>query len=75
VVLAGMGGHTIARILSTSPEAVRTLGWLVLQPQQNPFQLSAWLNGAGFHTLAAEQAVDRGRWYTVLLVKPPDDGS
>ena len=54
---------------------MRTLGWLVLQPQQNPFQLSAWLNGAGFHTLAAEQAVDRGRWYTVLLVKPPDDGS
>ena len=75
VVLAGMGGHTISRILASSADAVRTLGWLVLQPQQNPFQLAAWLNGAGFHTLAAEQAVDRGRWYTVLLVKPPDDGS
>ena len=71
VVLAGMGGHTIARILSASPAAVRELGWLVLQPQQHPSQLADWLADAGFRMLAVQQAAERGRCYTVLLVGPP----
>jgi tRNA (adenine22-N1)-methyltransferase len=74
-ILAGMGGWKIARILSASPDAVRKLDWLVLQPQQNPSQLADWLAGAGFRTLAVETAAERGRCYTVLLVSPPDDGS
>jgi tRNA (adenine22-N1)-methyltransferase len=71
VVLAGMGGHTIARILSASPAVVRELGWLVLQPQQHASRLADWLTGAGFRTLAVGQAAERGRCYTVLLVGPP----
>jgi tRNA (adenine22-N1)-methyltransferase len=71
VVVAGMGGRSIARLLSAAPEVVRELSWLVAQPQQHPAELVEWLRGAGFRIEREEAVVDRGRSYTVLVVTPP----
>jgi tRNA (adenine22-N1)-methyltransferase len=75
VVLAGMGGRTIARLLSdamaTRPAVLAGLRWLVLQPQQDVDRLVGWLGTEGFRTLSSEEAVERGRPYRVLLVAPP----
>ncbi|HKA09645.1 MAG TPA: tRNA (adenine(22)-N(1))-methyltransferase TrmK [Candidatus Dormibacteraeota bacterium] len=70
VVLAGFGGHTIARVLEASPRVVQALKWLVLQPQQHADHLLAWLGGAGYRVdLRATMAQGRHS-YTVLLVRP-----
>ncbi len=70
-VIAGMGGITIASILERSPEVVRGLSLLLLQPMQRAPQLREWLRRHGFELAAEVPAADRGRNYTVLLVKPP----
>ena len=75
VVLAGMGGRTMVRLLrvamASSPGLLAALRWLVLQPQQRAGDLVAWLNGAGFQTLHRVETIERGRPYTVLVVQPP----
>src|SRR5262249_54332493 len=47
VVLAGFGGHTIARVLEASPRVAQALEWLVLQPQQHADPLLDLLWGCG----------------------------
>jgi tRNA (adenine22-N1)-methyltransferase len=67
-VVAGMGGHSIVRILEASPAVARSLGWLVLQPQQHAGRLLDWLVTAGYAVQARTAAAQRGHSYTVLLV-------
>jgi tRNA (adenine22-N1)-methyltransferase len=67
-VVAGMGGHSIARILDASPALARSLEWLVLQPQQHADGLVAWLEGAGYRIRARDTAAQGRHSYTVLLV-------
>ena len=70
VVLAGLGGHTIARVLEASPRVAQELEWLVLQPQQHADHLLAWLGGAGYR-VDVRATMSQGRHsYTVLLVRP-----
>lgn len=71
-VIAGMGGGTIARVLQRSPAVTGRLERLVLQPQQRLGELRAWLDKRGYHVLEERSAVDRGRTYTVLVVRPPE---
>jgi tRNA (adenine22-N1)-methyltransferase len=67
-VIAGMGGHSIGRILAGAPALARSLEWLVLQPQQHADRLSGWLAEAGFAVLKRTIAVQGRHSYTVLLV-------
>jgi tRNA (adenine22-N1)-methyltransferase len=67
-VVAGMGGHSIARILGASPAVARSLEWLVLQPQQHAGPLLDWLAGEGYAVRTRSAAAQRGHSYTVLLV-------
>lgn len=75
VVLAGMGGGTIARLLAdaltNTPALIGGLSWLVLQPQQGAGDLVGWLSSKGFGLLGSAEAVQGGRSYSVLLVAPP----
>jgi tRNA (adenine22-N1)-methyltransferase len=68
VVVAGMGGHAIVRMLQAAPGVARSLGWLVLQPQQHPQALIAWLGAAGYVVRTRTAAVQGRHSYTVLLV-------
>ena len=70
VVVAGLGGHTIARILKGSPAVAQALEWLVLQPQQHAGHLLTWLGPAGYK-IDTRTTMSQGRHsYTVLLVRP-----
>jgi tRNA (adenine22-N1)-methyltransferase len=70
IVVAGMGGGTIAKLLARSPAVAASAGLWVLQPMQRADRLRAWLAGEG-HLLEREvAAADRGRLYTVLIVRP-----
>ena len=69
VVVAGLGGRAIARILAGSPAVVNALGWAVLQPQQHAADLVRWLRSAG-HVVESVTVAAQGRHsYRVLVVR------
>lgn len=70
-VIAGMGGHKIRGILERSPAIAASMECLVLQPQQHPEELRRWLASAGYRVDRELEAAQRGRRYTVLVVRPP----
>jgi tRNA (adenine22-N1)-methyltransferase len=70
VVLAGMGGARIVRLLDACPAVVAGLRALVLQPNTDWALVRRWVAERGM-TLAGEaMAEDRGKFYVVLDVRP-----
>ena len=68
VVVAGLGGETIAGILGDAPWT-RLGARLVLQPQSKIIELCSWLRENGYAVRDARLASDRGKLYVVLLVE------
>jgi len=69
VVVAGLGGETIADILISSPWTKNRDARLILQPQSKKIELCAFLLENGYCLLDARLACDNNRFYVVLLVK------
>lgn len=65
VMLCGMGGETILRILQNSPWALTKS--LILQPQSKREVLLHWLEAQGVRLVDATLAQDRGHFYEVWL--------
>jgi len=70
IVLAGLGGGTIARVLAASPDIAGSARLWILQPMQRLERLREWLAGAGHGVERELAASERGRVYTVLVVRP-----
>lgn len=67
VVVAGMGGRTVVKILETAGWLPR---WLVLQPMQDAEMVDAWVKSRGWK--AEESKIhDRGRDYRAWRVEVP----
>ena len=65
VVIAGLGGRRLLRILESS----RWLpGWLVLQPMQDGDLVEGWIAARGWPVVDAE-AIERGRRYRAWRVE------
>ena len=71
VVIAGMGGHRIASLLSAAPAVVARLARLVLQPMQHSTELVDMLEARGFGIQQVTSVTQAGRAHTVLVVVPP----
>ena len=69
-VIAGMGGRTIASILAASPEVVRSLEGLILQPVQHLAELREVLERSGFRVEAEAAVVQGSHRYVALRVLP-----
>lgn len=70
VVLAGMGGARMVRLLDAGAAVVAGLRGLVLQPNTEWVAVRQWVGARG-HALAGEAMVeDRGKFYVVLDVRP-----
>ncbi|MBR1780819.1 MAG: SAM-dependent methyltransferase [Oscillospiraceae bacterium] len=67
VTIAGMGGETIAHILSDAPW-VREGKALILQPQSTHPVLRRFLQRSGYRIRSERVAREGGRWYTVMEV-------
>jgi len=65
VIIAGMGGEMIVKILASSPWATEKGMHLILQPQSKMSELFEYLKGKCFLQNAA-LVVDEGRLYQVL---------
>ena len=71
VVLAGMGGQTMIRILSRAPwTRVGTL--LILEPQSKKADLRRYLIENGYRILSERLAEDAGRIYPILCAEGGD---
>ena len=68
IVIAGLGGETIAAILEDAPWTRREDVSLILQPQTKVSELCLYLRLHGYSLRGAKLALDGGRLYVVLLV-------
>ena len=69
IAIAGMGGETIAHILSAAPWVREQGVSLVLQPMSSLSDLRLWLQRNGYAIVREELAREGETLYTVMLVK------
>ena len=69
IIIAGLGGETIMGILDEAPRLNRHNIKYILQPQSKINLLCNWLHDNGYVIHDAALALDRGKYYCVLLVK------
>ncbi len=67
IVIAGMGGETIAAILGKARWTKTARVRLVLQPQSKLSVLTDWLFNNGYEITDASLALSDGRIYTIIL--------
>lgn len=70
IILAGLGGGTMARILSVSRAVAEAAHRLILQPVDAPERVRSWLLAAGWDLVSEELVCQRGRVYDALLTVP-----
>lgn len=72
IVIAGMGGNMIIKILCENPHIARMAESLILQPMQHKRELRAYLNSNGY-TIVSERVVrENGKFYEIMKAR---DGS
>jgi tRNA (adenine22-N1)-methyltransferase len=74
VTICGLGGETIARILSGSGKLGGHGITYILQPQSRVGRLCAWLDENGFSIADAALARERGRIYPIFSVRGSGGG-
>lgn len=70
VIMAGMGGKTMCRLLEASPGIMGGLRRLILQPMDDAPQLREWLVSHSWHLVAERLVDDNGHLYQVLVAEP-----
>ena len=73
VVIAGMGGPLIIRILSAHPEITESLKELILQPQSEISEVRIWLYAQGYEIIEEHMVFEDGKYYPMFkAVKNPE---
>ena len=73
VVIAGMGGPLIIRILSAHPEITESLKELILQPQSEISEVRIWLYEQGYEIIEEHMVFEDGKYYPMFkAVKNPE---
>lgn len=68
VVIAGMGGGLMQKILNEGRDILADVGQLVLQPQSEIGGLRAYLAGHGYAILQENMVLEDGKFYTMMQV-------
>ena len=66
VVIAGMGGATIAAILEECPEVTEAIRTFVLQPMNASAMLRQWLSGHCFRIVDEQLCMENGHIYVII---------
>ena len=70
LLISGMGGNLICRILKESETVIRTAKELVLSPQSEVHQVRRLLHQLGFCIAAEDMVLDQGKYYVVIRGVP-----
>jgi tRNA (adenine22-N1)-methyltransferase len=74
IVLAGLGGRTIVRLLgAAAAETDPPPGRLVLQPRSEAALARGWLSEHGWRPVSEQLAFDRGRFHATIAAERGDD--
>jgi tRNA (adenine22-N1)-methyltransferase len=65
VVMAGMSGDSMLRILAAAPQVLARLEQLILQPNQNVRPVRAWALRNGWHLRDERMLEERGQFFVV----------
>lgn len=74
VIIAGLGGVTIANILADAPAVTRAVRRLVLQPMVASETVRRRLDGLEFGLADEDLVSEAGRWYEILVAEPSGRG-
>lgn len=66
ILIAGMGGPLMERILTMCPETVAAAGELVLQPQSELADVRRFLHRKGFRITTEDMLLEEGKYYVIL---------
>ncbi|WP_041285275.1 tRNA (adenine(22)-N(1))-methyltransferase [Desulfoscipio gibsoniae] len=70
VVVAGMGGKTICKILAQGREVLQHLRRLVLQPMRDIVMVRKWLTDNGWRLMDEEMVTEDGHYYVIIVAEP-----
>lgn len=73
IVIAGMGGNAIIRILDRSRGVLTGVSRLLLQPMADPGPLRNWLAQNGWHLMDEELIKEEGRFYVIIAAEPGEE--
>ena len=68
VVIAGMGGSLIIRILTEGEEVLKEVSRLVLQPQSEIAKVRDFLQEQGYQIEKEHMVLDEGKYYQVMRI-------
>lgn len=70
LLISGMGGALICRILRESEAVVRTADELVLSPQSEVWLVRKCIHELGFRIAAEEMVTEQGKYYVIIRAVP-----
>ncbi len=75
IVIAGMGGALMQRILAQGKETAQSAGKLVLQPQSEVMAFRQFLAAGGYRITAEDMVLEDGKYYPVIAAEYAGCGS
>jgi tRNA (adenine22-N1)-methyltransferase len=72
VILAGLGGKTIAEVLRRAPAVVNAVDFVLTCPSHLEAEIRPALNELGLDISDEQLVFDRGRYYECVLARPRD---
>lgn len=70
LIVAGMGGALMTKILSEGIDVVKKASQLVLQPQSEIFLVRIWLRDNGYNIVREKAVKDMGKYYFIIDARP-----
>lgn len=66
IVIAGMGGDLMTRILCDGSHALLSKKELILQPQSEIYKVRRQLHAMGYRIVEEKMLIDEGKFYTIM---------
>lgn len=73
VVISGMGGALIQKILSEGKEPLESVETLILQPQTEKAELRKYLHSIGMSIKKEVMLIEDGKYYTIIVAERGDE--
>lgn len=72
IIMAGMGGALMIKILSEGSSCTNETTELILQPQSEIGKVRTYLHNTGFQILFEDMCIDAGKYYVVIKARKKD---
>lgn len=73
VVISGMGGALIQKILSEGKQVLESVEYMVLQPQTEKAELRRYLHQIGMKIEKEVMLIEDGKYYTIIVVQKGEE--